>query len=478
MSAELYQQVLATIRLHRMMQPGDRAGVAVSSGGDSVALLLLLDELRAELGITLAVLHLNHQLRGAESDADERFVAELAAGRGLECIIERRDVAAEARRSGLNLEEAGRQQRYAFFADVVRAGRVTRVAVAHTADDQAETVLARLLRGTGPTGLAGIYPVVGSVVRPLIEVRRAALRDFLRARQQAWREDASNQDASRLRARIRQRLVPLLETEFQSAAVERLASLAALARREEEFWRALLDRLFAEHVEQTREGLRLSLAGLLFPFGAQGMEAPPALQARFIRRVFEGLKGHRRQLTAGHVEQVMHLAAHSAGGTRLDLPGGVVVEKTLDRGLLFSLRGETAAAPPAYEYVVALPERGTAAVSVPEIGRRYFLKVIDWPAGASDTRSSLAALDADLLRPPLVLRNWRPGDAYRPQGARSVRKLKRLFLECRIAARERPGWPVLTSAGHVAWAGRLPAAEAFAARPGTRAGLVIVEESL
>ena len=157
-----------------MFQAGDRVGVGVSGGADSVALLLLLEELRDRLGIELAVLHFNHQLRGAESDADEEFVAALAAQRGMDFLAGRGDVAGAARDRGWNLEDAARRLRYAFFSSVVRAGRVTRVAVAHTADDQAETVLARLVRGTGPAGLAAIYP--GERSRGSAAARSAAQR--------------------------------------------------------------------------------------------------------------------------------------------------------------------------------------------------------------------------------------------------------------------------------------------------------------
>ncbi len=172
----LSRRVLDAIARQRMFGAGDRVGVAVSGGADSVALLHLLEDLRPTLGMNLAVLHFNHQLRGAESDADEQFVASLASQLSLELFTSREDVASVARANGWNLEDAGRRLRYAFFSSVADAGHVVRVAVAHTADDQAETVLARLLRGTGPAGLASIYPVKGCIVRPLLGIRRHELR--------------------------------------------------------------------------------------------------------------------------------------------------------------------------------------------------------------------------------------------------------------------------------------------------------------
>src|SRR5271170_4466603 len=211
----LENRVLETIRRARMLAPGDRAAVAVSGGADSVALLRMLESLRDRLGIALLVVHLNHTLRGAESDADARFVEDLA-----------------------------RRLRYAFFERVVAEGRATRVVVAHTADDQAETVLAHILRGTGPAGLAGIYPAVGSVVRPLLGERREDLREYLRGLGQNWHEDSTNRDLSKQRARIREQLLPLLERDFSPRAVNHLAGLAGLAREEEVFWSALVEDRF------------------------------------------------------------------------------------------------------------------------------------------------------------------------------------------------------------------------------------------
>ena len=179
---DLDLRVMAAIQRHQMLRPGDVAGVAVSGGADSVAQLFLLEKLREALGIRLLVLHFNHQLRGGESDADQQFVSELARGKGLEFIVGHEDVAARARETASNLEDVARKCRYDFFAELVRGGRVTRVSVGHTADDQAETVLAKIIRGTGPTGLAGIYPAAGHVVRPLISIRRAELREFLQKR--------------------------------------------------------------------------------------------------------------------------------------------------------------------------------------------------------------------------------------------------------------------------------------------------------
>src|SRR5438552_12800701 len=182
------------LKAHEFVRPGDRVGVAVSGGADSVALLLLLQELHEKLGIVLSVVHFNHKLRGKASDADEVFVAKLAAKHGLEFHSASVDVAKKAKKERANLEDAARRARYDYFRSLAESGDCGRIAVAHTADDQAETVLAHLFRGTGLAGLGGIHPLAGPVIRPLLNVRRNELRHFLRARKQNWREDATNRD--------------------------------------------------------------------------------------------------------------------------------------------------------------------------------------------------------------------------------------------------------------------------------------------
>lgn len=464
-----------------MCAPGDRIGAAVSGGGDSVALLSVLCELRAELGVTLAVVHFHHGLRGEAADADETFVAGLARRHGLEFFSARADVAAEARARGWNLEETGRRLREAFFSELVADGRATRVALAHSADDQAETVLAHLLRGTGPAGLAGIHPVRGWLIRPLLEVRREALRGYLRQRGLPWREDASNRDTTRLRARLRMEILPALER-IQPAAVEHLAGLAERARRDEKLWEALVEQRSAALVTRESGTLTILAADLCRPleFDA-GAEAQAALAARLVRRVLREVKGDLRRITAQHVEQVLRLAAGGTSGSRVELPDGVLAERELDRLVFLRARaaGRGADAPPAnFEYAVELAGDGAAAVAIPEIGRRVRLKVIDWPPTPGETSKLAEVLDRDLLRPPLVLRNWRPGDAYRPRGRRRVHKVKRMFLARRVAARQRRSRPVLTSAGRLVWAAGLPVAADYAAGEATRAALVVLDEAL
>ena len=496
MAKGLAENILPALRTSGLVRPGQRLGVAVSGGADSVGLLLLLLELREKLGMVLSVAHLNHKLRGKASDADEKFVAKLAAKHGLVFYSESLDVAARAKRKKMNLEAAGRRARYDFFSRLVADRKVDLVAVAHTADDQAETVLAHILRGTGLAGMGGIHPRTESVVRPLLGVRRTDLRAYLRARKQPWREDASNQDTARTRARIRKKLLPLLERQFQTRVVERLVSLAEFAREDEEFLELLARDYCDSLARKTGIETRISREDLLQPLkikntctqGTQTTgkrERTSALTKRMLRRLIEESKSGAGQITGRHIATVADLALAGENGKAVQLPGGVDVRRERD-DLVFCrnssrpgrrMVGKHAAGRPsaAYEYKIDF-KNGQLAFGVPQAGCVFRFRVIDWVAERGDTSKSGAVLDRDQVRLPLVLRNWHFGDKLQPAGHQKAHKLKRLLNEKRISRWERDGWPVLTSGGVLVWARGFPVAAGFAANERTRTGILIAEE--
>ena len=320
----LREPVLECIRRHGLLKAGDRVGVAVSGGADSVALLRLLLELGTELGTVLSVAHFHHGIRGAEADADAEFVARLTKSRDLELHSGNGDVPAHARARRASLETAARELRYQFFAKLLQSGAVDRIATGHTLDDQAETVLMKTLRGAGTRGLAGIYPALGAVlseqnaaeggratqariVRPLLGVRRRELEEYLRALGQEWREDSTNRDRRHLRNRVRHELLPLLEREFNPEVTRVLAETAEVARAEEEFWQREVERLLPEVCSAGGGSLQLK------PLLAQ----PLAVQRRLVRAALE-------RSGAGfdfrHGEEMLRLAQRSKGA--LELAGG------------------------------------------------------------------------------------------------------------------------------------------------------------
>jgi tRNA(Ile)-lysidine synthase len=496
------QQALETMRRGRAILPGSRVGVAVSGGADSVALLRILEALANDLGITLVVVHLNHSLRGSESVADAEFVEKLARERSLRFVKRVEDVAALAKQKGWNLEDAGRRLRQRFFNYLVEEGVADQIAVAHTADDQAETLLAHLMRGTGLTGMAGIHPVAGPVVRPLLEMRRRELLEYLQSLNQDWREDSTNNDTRRMRARIRKNLLPLIERDFSPAIVSHLNELARLAREEIGFWTGFVEERFEKLARQSEKAVRITASDLLTPLNwlrdssdqnsvAPARSSPAKLTAsaqltvteRLIRRIYEAARGDRRELSAKHVEQIIELAGHLKSGRKVELPGGVIVSHEVGELVFERMIGEerkgargTTLRANGYEYILELPLSETRTLTVAEVGKRLSLNLIDWPRAQSDTIKDIQALDADLLRSPLILRNWRPGDAYRPRGRKDERKLRQMLLAGRVPVSQRETWPVLESSGRVVWALGMEPADECSARSGTRKGLLIVEE--
>ena len=457
-----------------------KLGVAVSGGADSVALLRLLLELRdaakSKNPFEIAVLHFNHQLRGRASDTDEKFVRNLAREFNLTFYLGTANVRVAAKRAKRNLEDAGRRERYAFFANEITQGRVACVATAHTMDDQAETVLAHILRGTGLAGLGGIHAISGGVLRPLLGVRRADLRRYLKSQKQHWREDATNRDVSRTRARIRTKLIPLLERQFQEQVVEHLAQLAEHAREDEAFIDAAA-RECVQKILSTDGPTRVRVEDLTGP------EVSAALRGRMVRQIVNRCKVRAGELSSAHVANVLEFALHGENGKQLQLPGGVEVRRERDmlqfRSMTAARESENSAI--IYEHSIALSSLSTT-VALPLLNCAFRFRTIDWLGERGETSKKRWAVDCARLTHgtsgQLLLRNWRAGDRLQPTGRSRVYKLKRLLNAQGISRWERNGWPVLASDGEVLWSRGFGVAAQFATTKDTRTALVIDEEPL
>ncbi|HEX8926987.1 MAG TPA: tRNA lysidine(34) synthetase TilS, partial [Terriglobales bacterium] len=308
-------------RDHRLLSAGDRVGAAVSGGADSVALLRGLLALRDELGIVLSVVHVNHGLR-AEAAADQRFVEELAASNSLQCHVVSCDVRALAAERRLSIEAAGRELRYRYFYRLISEGKLDKVATAHTRDDQAETVLLRMLRGAGTRGLAGVYRTVGDaseqgrIARPMLAISRAEVEAYLRGLGQPWREDESNRDPGYLRNRVRHELLPLLEREFNPNLRQILSETAEIAHEEEEFWAELAEQQLGKRLIRIdgESAARLDVRRL--------SDLPIALQRRVLRAFAER---HSVRLDFEHLER-MRLFALAGRAGKCELPKKVYAE--------------------------------------------------------------------------------------------------------------------------------------------------------
>ena len=453
----MIEQVLRTISRYNMLPRGTRVGVAVSGGADSVALLHLLHGLAPAREWSLAVLHFDHRLRAAESDADRRFVETLAANLGLPCFTGAAEVRAAAR--GGNLEQTARQFRYRFFAEVRERQALDVVATGHTASDQAETVLMRLLRGASPDSLAGIRAVNdGWIVRPLLELTRDQVREWLRAAGLEWREDSSNTENCYDRNRLRNQVLPLLRSQWNPKVEGALARLAALAARDDEFWQAQVEAVWSAAAARNRFGIVLDVERL--------HREHPALRARVLMRACTEAAGATLRISNEQVDHLLSLVSQREGDGRLSLPR-LNAWRSFSQILLY--QGVAALTRPE---AIALAAPGAAALD--SHGPLIRLRRAENGADAYNEESS--RLDGNLAPGPFWLRAWRAGDCCRPVGGGDERSLHSLLQQRKIPAWDRCGWPVLEWQGHVVWARGLGVAAGWCAESGSANPIEIVEE--
>lgn len=467
------EKVQELLRKQDMLRPGARIAVAVSGGADSVALLRLLLELQPELGLVLSVAHFHHQIRGAEADADRQFVAGLAQEFQLEFHLGSADVPAYAREHKLSLETAARELRHRWFADLVRNGSVDKIATAHTLDDQAETVLLRIIRGAGVRGLAGIAPEQKEkrLARPLLGVSRQEVETYLNSIHQSWREDSSNRDLRHTRNRVRHTLLPLLESEFNPAIRQTLAAMAEVARAEDEYWSHELEGLLPRMVREgkpTRSG-RIATGARTLSLDIKALGAlPEAIRRMVLLKTAEMLA---LSLEFKHVQQLTDMIQSPKQRQALSLPGGLVVQRGL-RELTFSLKPEEAGND--YQYLLPVPGE----VMVPELGKAIRARLISVGKQKISDYNSALLLNRTLLAPELKVRNWQAGDRFFPAHSRSPKKVKELLQPSRLGARlslaERRLWPVIESAGDIVWMRGFPVPQAFAIQAGDA---VLIEET-
>lgn len=465
MSAQqgLYTRWSRDAKRSGFFRAGERVGVAVSGGADSVLLLDFMKELAPEIGFILSVVHFNHHLRGEESNADERFVVERAHELGIECLRGEDDVGRIAREKNRNLEATARELRYRFFYSLISQGTLDKIATAHTANDQAETVLLRLLRGTGSRGLGGIYPVLdGKIIRPFLDIRRAEIEAEIKTRKIDYRTDLTNNDASFQRNKVRKELIPFLEKGFSPDVVSLLNELSGRARDEEDF----LEQQARERARPWRVHERGTEKIPVKPLS----EFPPAIARRILRQMVATARGDLRGISHRHIEALRHLAMEAQSGRRLVLPGGIEARRDFNWLTLKRKSDDTYAGE--YAYPVEMPGE----VLVRELGVTFEFKIIGSKELEKEyNKLDVPALDPHKLREKLTVRNWRAGDRFQPLGSSRVHKLKEVFGRRKISAAERASWPVLVCGNEIAWVRGFPPAAPLAATSESDQVLVILE---
>ncbi|MGS0763223.1 tRNA lysidine(34) synthetase TilS [Syntrophomonas curvata] len=423
-------EVQKYIKEHSLINPGELIIVGVSGGPDSMALLHILASLRPGLGFDLAAAHLNHGLR-PEAAAEENFVREYCASRGIAFYSCRLDIGQLARREKKSLEEAGRESRYRYFAELADKLGASRIATAHHQDDNAETVLLNLVRGSGIKGLRGIRPLNGMIIRPLLCLTRSDIENYLDINSIEYCIDQSNYSTDYLRNRIRHQLLPLLKQDYNPRIMESLNQLAAIAAAENEAMELETDRWGRDLIK------RNAADEIILDTGGLG-QLHPAYQRRIIRKVLFALQGERGW-DFKDIELVRDLLTKSGSSKSLQLKKGLYVKK-IYRQLVFGSQ------PPdqvSFSYKIKVPGQ----LYIPEIDKAfgfYLLAREDFCPAAGDFY-----LDYDKIEGELYLRSRRPGDWFYPWGMQGRKKIKDFFIDLKVPREEREQVPLLATAGTV-----------------------------
>jgi tRNA(Ile)-lysidine synthase len=462
----VFEKFIRAIRDNQLLGKGERVLLAISGGADSVAMLRLFLAIRQKWQLDLVVAHYNHKLRAKESDDDEAFVRQLAMENGLECNVAV-NVDPTLNAQAGNLEERARESRYAFFTGLAQQLIATKVALGHTMNDQAETILMRLLRGTGSTGLAGI-PVAREqmFIRPLLFTGRDEIRGFLERHQQSWREDASNADWRFLRNRMRHDLLPKLQQDYNPKIIETLSNTARVLSEEADALQQLAREFVVAHAIHETPGRLLLPAELL-------RAQPRGLGKLILRETLRLLGSEDSAGSSLHLETIYDLLSSDKSGRSFE-KGEVTVSRQFQT-LCFEKADSAKKADLQDHYELPVPGE----VKVPEAGVIFRTSLDGETKGPTLSQGLMRTifLTEEEARAGLVVRSWLAGDAYLPAGSRTPKKVKELFWRKKIPRRQRENWPVLTTQGRIVFARGFPVSMEFQE---TRAAVgklrVLVEE--
>jgi tRNA(Ile)-lysidine synthase len=428
----MHKQVRATITKYRMLVPGDRVLIAVSGGPDSIALAHVLNSLSLDQGFKVFIAHLNHRLRGQESREDAEFVADFADKLGIQAAINGKDVAGYAKKNKLSMQVAAREVRYQFFSDTARKLDCNKLATGHNANDQAETLLNRFLRGSGPAGLGGIPPVRdGWVIRPLIEVKREETEKYCRDNNLTHRQDSSNLKSIYTRNKIRHELLPFLEQQYNANLVETLVRVSEIFREDEKY--------LQQHSSQVYHKACLELTADKTVFDLKEFfEASRALQARIIRQAYTTLTGTFHNISSVNLANTIDMLVNGQTGSLVDLPLGITVTKSYDRFVLSLNKSKTDVQ--TFVYDVVIP----GLTEIPEAGKQIYA-TLEETFGLVKPKPDEIEVDLDKIKQPLRVRNRKPADKFRPVGMEGSKKLKEFFIDQKISRDVRDQVPIVVA---------------------------------
>jgi tRNA(Ile)-lysidine synthase len=452
---DLVEKTAAAIKKHHMLAGGETVLIGLSGGPDSVCLTALLEKLSRRLRLKLHAVYIDHGLRPGETPAEAAFCKSLCEGMDIPFYVEHVEVKPYARERGMSLQEAARELRYRALGAVALRVRAHRVALGHNLDDQAETLVMRLLRGTGPGGLAGIPAVRDNIIRPLMEVERSEIEDFLKKENIAPVVDSSNLKDDYLRNRIRSSLMPLL-MEINPGIHRTLCRTAEILREEERYFGVAVTKAMMKLITR-----KTDMAIELFLSPLENMDR--VILRRVLRRAVEetrGLKG----IGFVHIEDIIRLIAEGRPGDRIHLPGGIRAIKKYSTLLITS-------EPPARLGTYTISVEGEVALK--ESSMVIKARVADEAPHTPPDAKTTAVLDADRARFPLTVRSRKRGDFFHPSGLGGRKKLQDYFVDEKVPRDERDSVPVVTSGGDIVWVAGMRPDERFIRSRDTKRFLVL-----
>ncbi len=443
--------VKQTISKYQMVTKGNKILIGVSGGPDSVALLNILMSLKAVFSLDLGVAHFNHGIRKEDAENDAAFVSSLARDLELPFYMEKRDVPAYKKKHGLSVEQAGRRLRYDFFHRVRKIHGFDAVAVGHHSDDNAELVLMALFRGSGPLGLSGIPPVRNhSIIRPLIRLSRSEIHRYLEIKGLKYVEDATNQDETYLRNKVRHQLIPLLKEHYNPRITDSLNRLSEILRLEEDWIHHHLMPELETAILNFQDGeVVLSVSEL--------GKKHPAVKRRIIRMALEKVKGDLKKITLFHIDAVAGLLHKGSVFSRLDLPDRILVLRETEniiiskknrplRTILYQPNVKTSRS---FFYKLAEPDR----VYIEEIDAVLSFCEIDIEniPDICSAGQNIAFFDMKKIMLPLILRNFQPEDRFVPQGLDKPLHVKKFLKNRHVPGSDRWNVPVLLDKRGIIW---------------------------
>jgi tRNA(Ile)-lysidine synthase len=453
----MIKKIEQTVNKYHLLEKGDRVTVALSGGADSCALLLCFVRLAEEYCLKIVVAHFNHGLRHAQSDGDEAFCRSLAQKFALPFVTEKMPHPSIPK--GVSPEDYFRRERYQFLDKVAADHGSDKIALGHHLQDQAETVLLNVLRGSGLDGLKGFLPMrENKYIRPLMEVSRREIKDFLKEAGVEYREDSSNASAVYLRNRVRRELIPFLKEKYNPRIEQNLVRMAEIIRRDDEFINGYINEILASpHIQKEKDKVS---------FSAEYFKTLHAsLGYRLFKALLESLAPDGKGFSSSHIQSLVDLVIKSSTGKGISLPYGLHAQKEYDRLIIKSGRMEKTQD---YEYLLTIP--GTIDLNE----RHIILSMTRGMPGEVDFNcSNRVYFDGDKIKEPLVIRNRRKGDWFEPLGTRGSQKIKKLFIDRKIPRPQRDRMAMLVDHESVIWIENLHLSERVKVSPETKNVLIL-----